>query len=201
MVHIKQSGMDFDPRLAHRYMGRIKEAVMAGIWTLLCPEWFMLQGEDNGPLHPQGCKLVLFEAISSNCLDALFQMKFDNGKTFDVRLNEQNVYKSFYANEEIDSIAKPPSCAIIDIVLSKGGPEAIAESYYSAMRAQQQSGGQSNNTLARRTKLSWCLPSLKKCNSIIDESAKLYLQGDDELRPHRQRLNILLKCLSNVNTD
>ena len=101
--------MDFDPRLAHRYMGRIKEAVMAGIWTLLCPEWFMLQGEDNGPLHPQGCKLVLFEAISSNCLDALFQMKFDNGKTFDVRLNEQNVYKSFYANEEIDSIAKPPS--------------------------------------------------------------------------------------------
>ena len=219
MAHIKQSGMDFDSRLAHRYMGRIKEAVMAGIWTLLCPEWFMLQGEDNGPLHPQDCKLVLFEAISSNCLDALFHMKFDNGKTFDVRLNEQNVYKSFYANEEIYSIAKPPSCAIIDIVLSKGGPEAIAESYYSAMRAQQQSGGQSNETLARRTKLSRCLPSLKKCNAIIDESVKLYLQGDDEQRPHRQRAffsekycvskvvdridSDLGRCpfLSNVNTD
>ena len=159
---------------------------MEGIWTLLCPEWFMLQGEDNGSLHPQDSKLVLFEAIRSNCLDALFQMKFDNGKTFDVRLNEQNVYKSFYANEEIYSIAKPPSCAIIDIVLSKGGPEAIAESYYSVMRAQQQSGGQSNETLAPRTKLSWCLPSLKKCNSIIDKSVKLYLQGNDELRPHRQ---------------
>ena len=64
----------------------------------------------------------------------------------------------------------PPSCATIDIVLSKGGPKAIAESYYSAMRAQQQSGGQSNETLARQTKLSWCLPSLKKCNAIIDES-------------------------------
>ena len=29
MAHIKQSGMDFDPRLAHQYMVRIKEAVMA----------------------------------------------------------------------------------------------------------------------------------------------------------------------------
>ena len=126
-------------------------------------------------------------------------MKFDNGKTFDVRLNEQNVYKSFYVNEEIYSIAKPPSCAIIDIVLSKGGPEAIAESYYSAMRAQQQSGWQSNETLARRTKLSWCLPSLKKCNSIIDESVQLYLQGDGELRPHRQRAFFSEKyCVSKV---
>ena len=31
MGHIEQSAMDFDPRLAHRYMGCIKEAVMAGI--------------------------------------------------------------------------------------------------------------------------------------------------------------------------
>ena len=62
-------------------------------------------------------------------------MKFANRKEFDVRLNEQYVYKSFYTNEEIYSIAKPPSCAIIDIVLWKGGPEAIGASYYSAMRA------------------------------------------------------------------
>ena len=114
----------------------------------------MLQGEENSPLHPQDSKLVLFEVVSSKCIDALFKMKFANGKEFDVCLNEQNVYKSFYAIEEIYSIAKPPSCAIIDIVLSKGEPEAIAESYYSAMRAQQQSGGQSNETLARQTKLS-----------------------------------------------
>ena len=149
MLHTKQSGMDFDPRLAHRYTSRIKEAViiMAGIWTLLCPEWFILQGEDSIPLHPQDSKLVLFESINFDCLDALFKMKFANGKEFDVHLHAQNVFKSFYANEEIYSIAKPPSCAIIDIVLSKGGLEAIAESYYSAMRAQQQSGGQSNETL------------------------------------------------------
>jgi hypothetical protein len=199
MLHIKQSGMDFDPRLAHRYMSRIKEAIMAGIWTLLCPEWFMLHGADSIPLHPQDSKLVLFESINSDGLDVLFKMKFANGKEFDVRLHEQNVFKSFYANEEIYSIAKPPSCAIIDIVLSKGGPEAIAESYYSAMRAQQQSGGQSNETLARRTKLNWCLPSLKKCEPIIHESVQLYLHGDDELRPHRQRAFFSEKyCVSKV---
>ncbi len=80
MLHIKQSGMDFDPRLAHRYMSRIKEAVMAGIWTLLCHEWFMLQGEDSIPLHRQDFKIILFESINSDCLNALFKMKFANGK-------------------------------------------------------------------------------------------------------------------------
>ena len=163
MAHIKQSGLDFDPRLAHGYMGRIKEAVMAGIWTSLCHEWFMLQGEENSPLHPQGSKLVLFEVISSNCLDALFKMKFANGKEFNVRLNEQNVYKSFYANEEIYSIAKPPSCTIIDIMLSKGGPDAIAESYYRAMRAQQQSD--EPNSVGAYPPLKTAIPSYMKASS------------------------------------
>ena len=164
---------------------------MAGIW--------MLQGEDSIPLHPQDSKLVLFELINSDCLDALFKMKFANGKEFDVGLHEQNVFKSFYASEEIYSIAKPPSCAIIDIVLSKGGPEAIAESYYSAMRAQNNLVGSQIKHLPGRTKLNWCLPSLKRCDPIIHESVQLYLQGDDELRPHRQRAFFSEKyCVSKV---
>lgn len=97
------------------------------------------------------------------------------------------MYKSFYLCDKICTIAGPPSCAIIDIVLAKGGPEAIAESYCSAMRAQQQSAGQANEAMLRRTKVNWCLTSLKKCNSIIIESMRLYLEGDDKLRPHRQR--------------
>lgn len=186
MAHIRKSGMDFDPRLASRYMSRIKEAILLGVWNLLCPEWFILQ-DKNTPLQSQDAKLVLFEAITSETLDTFFRMKFADGKDFNVRLHEQNVYRSFYCKEEIYGIAKPPSCAIIDIVLAKGGPEAIAESFYSAMRAQQQSGGQANETLARRTKLNWCLPSLKKCNSIIQDSVRVYLEGDDVIRPHRKR--------------
>ena len=54
MEHIQKSGMDLDPRLAFRYMGRIKEAIKAGIWKSLCPSWFMVQGTDE-PLKPPGC--------------------------------------------------------------------------------------------------------------------------------------------------
>ena len=41
MPNVRESGMDLDPKLGHRYMGRIKEAIMAGIWKSLCPEWFV----------------------------------------------------------------------------------------------------------------------------------------------------------------
>lgn len=183
MLHIQQSGMNFDPRLAHRYMNLIKEAIMAGIWKGLCPKWFML--ENNAPLKAQDDKLVSFLHVVCEEMDSFFHMKFENGQEHNVRLHEQNVYGSFYSNPEIYSIAKPPSCALLDIVLAKGGPEAITESFYSAMRAQQQSGGQLNETLARRTKLNWCLPSLKYCNGIISESVRLYLKLD-VMRSHRQ---------------
>ena len=202
MAHVKESGMDFDPRLAFRYMSQIKEAVKAGIWKLLCPEWFIQTGDSDNPVPlPQDAQLVSFQPVHSEsyALDTFFELEFSNGKKFEVRLHEQSVYKSFYSNEEVCGIAKPPSCALIDVVLAKGGPEAIAESYYSAMRAQQQSGGQTNQTLARRTKLNWCLPSLKNCESIIKESVQLYLKGDDEMRPHRQRAFFSEKyCVSKV---
>ena len=170
LPHIEESGINFDPRLAHRYMNSIKEAVMLGVWKSPCVEWFIL--EDNVPLNIGNSNLVSFLSVPSNDLDSLFHMKFDDGKEYNVGLHEQNFYASFYSNPEIYSIAKAPSCALLDIVLAKGGPEAIAESFYNSMRAQQQSGGQANDNLARRTKINWCLPSLKHCEGIIQESVQ-----------------------------
>ena len=115
----------------------------------------------------------------------MYTLRYNDGEEHTVRLHEQSVYASFYSQEEVYSIAKAPSCVMVDVVLAKGGPEAIAESYYSAMRAQQQSGGQANDTLARRTKLNCCLPSLRKCESIIKESVQLYLKGDGKIKAHR----------------
>ena len=129
MEHIQKSGMDLDPQLPFRYMGRIKEAIKAGIWKSLCPSWFMVQGTGE-PSKPQDASLILFEPVPSNSLDAVFKVKFASGK-------EYNVFSSFYSQEDIYSIAQPQSCAVLDILLAKGGPEAIAESYYSCMRAQQ----------------------------------------------------------------
>ena len=56
------------------------------------------------------------------------------------------------------------------------------------MRSQQQKGGKSNETLGRRIKLSWCLPSLKKCEAIIKDGVKIYPNGDENVRPHRSQL-------------
>ena len=96
------------------------------------------------------------------------------------KLHEQSLYSSFYENETICSTAAIHSCIIIDVALAKGGPEAIAESFYAAMRYQQQSGGQENDTLVTRSKLNWCLPSLKLCDSIIKETIKINQNGDGE---------------------
>ena len=73
-----------------------------------------------------------------------------------------------------------PGCILIDVALSKGGPEAIAESFYATMRAQQQVGGQYNDTLVTRTKLSWAL-----CDDILRESIKLYFKEDNHIKAHR----------------
>eukprot|EP00112_Aurelia_sp_Birch-Aquarium-sp1_P011565 Seg2428.3 transcript_id=Seg2428.3/GoldUCD/mRNA.D3Y31 product="hypothetical protein" protein_id=Seg2428.3/GoldUCD/D3Y31 len=91
---------------------------------------------------------------TTSVYESMFAIKLSDGSEVKVRLHEQSVYASFYSNERIYSIAKPPSCILLDVVLSKGGPEAIAESYYSTMQAQQKSGGQSDENLGRRTKLS-----------------------------------------------
>jgi hypothetical protein len=42
MPHLIKSGMDFDPCLAFRFMGRIKKAVRIAIWDGLCLDWFVL---------------------------------------------------------------------------------------------------------------------------------------------------------------
>ena len=186
MQHIEECGIDFDPRLAYRYMICLKEAVAAGVWDGLCPEWF-IDVKTSMSMKLGDLQIVEFSPTQTTSeYESTFMIKLSDGSEIKVRLHEQSVYASFYSNERIFSIAKPPSCIILDVVLSKGGPEAIAESYYSAMRAQQKSGGQSDENLGRRTKLSWCLPSLKNCDDIIEESVKTYLKGDENIRAHRQ---------------
>ena len=103
MPNVRESGMDLDPKLGHRYMGldpklghrymgRIKEAIMAGIWKSLCPEWFVSQDKYSTALQSQDSDLVLFESVSSDTLEALFRLKFVNGNEFKLRLHEQNFY-------------------------------------------------------------------------------------------------------------
>ena len=157
---------------------------MEGVWSGICPEWFEATDDKGAKLFLDGVSLVEFRELKSTELDCFFLMRFSDGKAHKVKLCEKQVFESFYSKNDLYDIAKPPTCALLDIVLAKGGPEAIAESFYSAMRYQQQAGGQSNDTLVRRTKVTWCLPSLQHCEDIIKQAVGIYLQGDDNLRPH-----------------
>ena len=105
--------------------------------------------------------------------------------------------------------AGPVACSLVDVALAKGGPEAIAESFYACMRNQIQPGGQLNDTLATRSKIAWCLPSLDHCEHIIKEAVALYHNGDRELKPYLQntffssrakKYNVS-KVVDRLNTD
>ena len=182
--HIEDCGMDFDRRLAHRYMRDLKDAVGAGIFMGYCNSWF--RDSEDRQLSLIDRSVVEISKVNEDSLfETMFQISLSDGSEGSYRLHEQSVYSSFYADKRIYSIAKPPACAILDFVLSKGGSEAIAESFYSTMRAQQQIGGQSNEVLAMRTKISWCLPSLKNSKKIIQDAAKTYIEGDTKIKPHK----------------
>jgi hypothetical protein len=120
MPHIIKSGMDFDPRLAFRFMEKIKKAVKIGIWDGLCLDWFALaEGTTSLPMN---IKLTSLQLVETTTLDTFFKLRFVSGKEFTVCLQEQQFYRSFYSNKDVYNVATPSSCALLDIVLAKGGP-------------------------------------------------------------------------------
>ena len=72
-----------------------------------------------------------------------FILKFEN-KIEITRFNESVVYKPFYGKEHVVEVASKEARALMDTVLAKGGPEAIAESFCNFMCCQQCPGRQSN---------------------------------------------------------
>eukprot|EP00794_Sanderia_malayensis_P018586 gene18586-20451_t len=80
MKHIKESGIDFGPRLAHRYTRASKQAVSDGTWKQLWPEWFL--DEKNVPRKQRDATLVEFistETKAATLFDAAFKMSFSDG--------------------------------------------------------------------------------------------------------------------------
>ena len=125
--------------MTHKYLNHIKEAVHAGIWEQLCPEWFVCTDDGKTLKFDEWyiIKKVTADIEKENQLDGHFIIEFENLKVEHVKLSEDFLYQSFYCNEKVYSIAKPVSCILLDIALAKGDPEAIAESFVS-MQYQQQ---------------------------------------------------------------
>ena len=51
MKDLKESGMSFDPRMAYRYMSKIKNAMKTAIWNGKCQERFV-KTQSNIDLPP-----------------------------------------------------------------------------------------------------------------------------------------------------
>ena len=181
MSHVQSAGVNFDQRMARAYMARMKKAVKQRMERHMSR---MVRESRRIKIADKRCRTCWISTVDSTELDFIFTMLFSNGQVHRVRLNEHRFYQSFYSRKEVYEVAEPPACALLDIVLAKGGPEAIAESYYNLMRSQQQSGGQSNETLARRTKVNWCLSSLMQCEGLIKEAVTVYHSGDDVIKAH-----------------
>ena len=81
-------------------------------------------------------------------------------------------------------------CLILDIMYSKAGTEAIAESIYRVVETQEMDGGQSHDVLSLRTKVDWSLPSVLQCEVALDSMIDLYLKGDEEKSLKRHYLPI-----------
>jgi len=189
MEHIKSSTFNFDPRMTHKYIGRLKDAVNAGIWMGYGSAWFV--ESDNKSVfflnENSTIKELKIDHDKHDDLDAYFVICLSNGSQLKVKLSKSSFYSSIYSDERIYNIAKPEACIMLDIALSKGGPD-IAESFYNSMRNQLQQGGQSNTNLLQRAKVNWCLPSIKNCSGIVSEVVKIYNSGDANIQPHRPNL-------------
>ena len=128
LSHIQTSGINFDSRMSHAYMGLLKKGVSKSDWNGICPDWFEVMDKEPGNKNIDGVSLVEFRAEESINLELVFVMRFSDGVVRKVRLSERYFYKSLYSNKDLYDIVQPPSCALLDIVLAKGGPDSRGNS-------------------------------------------------------------------------
>ena len=101
MKHVQGSRFSFDHRMAHKYLSRTKEAVHAGIWEQLCPEWFEYTDDGKTLKFDEGYLIKKFTADirKENQLEGHFIIEFENSKEEHVKLSEDFFYQSIYCNE------------------------------------------------------------------------------------------------------
>ena len=165
-------------------MSNLKEAYRYAIWEEGANGWFIDVNTKEQVVYGDQT-LMRLKHYRDCSFHTFFEMTFSNDTSVRAMLDESLIYESFYNSQSIYNIAGKESCALLDIALSKGGPEAIAESFYNCMRHHQHPGGQHNWTLTTRAKVAWCLPSIKNCSKLIDKAVKLYIKGDETFKGHR----------------
>ena len=96
-----------------------------------------------------------FAANSSGNFDLLdkFEICLTGGEEFTAVLREDCIIQRLYNDPDFYELVGREYCIIFDIMYSKAGTEAIAESIYRVMETQEMDGGQSHDVLSLRTKV------------------------------------------------
>ncbi len=132
-------------------------------------------------------QLARISLIEKHSLDKWFVLEFVSGQSVAAYVDEAYAISTFYSNAEIIQSLGQDACIVIDVALASSGCEAIAEGFYSVIKAHAKSGGQSNKVLMERAVMDWTLPHPLGCPSTIAEIGELYTSGNKKLgvRKHR----------------
>ena len=81
------------------------------------------------PISARTLQTLTLHPNPSFPLDVQFCMTFSGcEKKYQVQLDESAVIKSICADEDVFNLLGKELCVVIDIALTKGGPEAVVES-------------------------------------------------------------------------
>lgn len=181
--------LDLEPEISHVLHRQFKMFIHDIVWNhkeVMC-EWFSSSCTESKKIQPlrevmhanSGCLLQLKKVYKPNMYKLEFECTFnDDEKKYNVVVNEDKIIESMYKDPSIYTKAGKEICVLLDLALSKGGPEAVVESFYSVMKNHKMNGGQHNDNLAMRAKLDWCLPNSLQATRMVEEVAAIYLKGD-----------------------
>ena len=127
------------------------------------------------------CVSFTREVVDEFNLSDIYKVILSNKAEFLVVLQEDAVIKALYTNLLFYQAIGREFCIIFDIMYSKTGTEAVAESVYRVAEKQEQDAPQGIDVLGMRTKVDWCFPDTVQCDRALESMADLYLNGDKSL--------------------
>ena len=105
----------------------------------------------------------------------------------EAKLHEENLFASFYNNEDIFQSLGKELCISLNAALGSSGCKAIVEGFHSVVASHKKSGGQGNTILAQRAVVDWSIPDPVLCPETIVKIASLYTDEDKKrgIKKHR----------------
>ena len=199
-----EENLDLDESFADVIFWKLKAFLIKVIWgkefeQFFCKCFKKVCGEKlvSMPI-PRGQFVTTFSVEKDGFdLRDKFRVTLSDGSSSIYVLQEDQLIQMLYTNPTFYQAVGREFCIIYDIIYdifyAKAGTEAMAESFYRVMDAQEKDGGQSQEVLTMRTKLDWCLPSIMQCEKALSGMAKLYIEGDKSLGLKRH-------FISHINT-